>query len=67
MFRSFEVNKRTEVGGLDKRCRGKGLGEVRMEAKVTMDTRTAVRVRMRAKVRIEVKWVLSICLVEINK
>jgi hypothetical protein len=38
-----------------------------METKATMDTRIGVRVRMRAKVRIEVKWVLSICLVEINK
>jgi hypothetical protein len=40
---------------------------VRTETRARMETRIAARVRTRGKVRIEVEWVLSTYLVEINK
>jgi hypothetical protein len=63
MFRSCEVNQRTEARGLEKRCRGKGDRGVRTETRVRME----MRVRMGAKVKMEMEWVPSIYLVEINK
>jgi hypothetical protein len=67
MFRSYEVNQSTEARGLEKRYRGKGRGGVRIETRARMETTIAARVRIRGKVRIEVEWVLSTYLVEINK
>jgi hypothetical protein len=61
------VNQGIEVGGLEKRCRGRGKGIVRIDRGARMEKRIEASVRMRVKVRMEVEWVLSIYLVEINK
>jgi hypothetical protein len=63
VFRSCEVNQRTEVRGLAQRCRGKGESGARTE----VGPRTEMRMKMRAEMRMKVGWVPSIHLVEINK
>jgi hypothetical protein len=56
-----------DTRGLQRRHRGKGESGAMIETRVRMERRMAVRVRIRVKARMEVEWVASICLVEINK
>jgi hypothetical protein len=49
------MNQRTEVGGLEKRYRGKDENEIRMEVGVRIEVRMKTEMEIRAEVRIIVE------------
>jgi hypothetical protein len=67
LFRSYEVNQRTDARGLKGRHGGKSKGKARTETRVRTNVGMQARMRTRAKMMMEVEWVPSIYLAVINK